>query len=119
MKAAVFKKKDEMAVIDVPDPVAGVGEVVLKVHNCGICGSDLHFAKYSADVLELNNQIDGFGGSGGKAGNVVVDQSGGITTTGEGSHGIEASMDFAQIERRPQQPCAQQALAHGRDRAID
>src|SRR5258708_31785364 len=46
MKAAVFKKKDEMAIIDVPHPVAGVGEVVLKVHNCGICGSDLHAVQY-------------------------------------------------------------------------
>ena len=46
MKAAVFKKRDEMAVIDVPDPIAGVGEVVLKVHNCGICGSDLHAVQY-------------------------------------------------------------------------
>ena len=46
MKAAVFKKKDEMAVIDVPNPVAGAGEVVLKVHNCGICGSDLHAVQY-------------------------------------------------------------------------
>ena len=46
MKAAVFKKKDEMAVIDVPNPSAGVGEVVLKVHNCGICGSDLHAVQY-------------------------------------------------------------------------
>ncbi len=46
MKAAVFKKKDEMAVIDVPNPTAGAGEVVLKVHNCGICGSDLHAVQY-------------------------------------------------------------------------
>ena len=46
MKAAVFKKRDEMAVIDVPNPVAGTGEVVLKVHNCGICGSDLHAVQY-------------------------------------------------------------------------
>jgi (R,R)-butanediol dehydrogenase/meso-butanediol dehydrogenase/diacetyl reductase len=46
MKAAVFKKKDEMAVIDLPAPVAGAGEVVLKVHNCGICGSDLHAVQY-------------------------------------------------------------------------
>ena len=46
MKAAVFKKRDEMAVIDVPNPVAGAGEVVLKVHNCGICGSDLHAVQY-------------------------------------------------------------------------
>ena len=46
MKAAVFKKRDEMAVIDLPDPVAGVGEVILKVHDCGICGSDLHAVQY-------------------------------------------------------------------------
>ena len=46
MKAAVFKKRDEMAVIDVPNPVPGAGEVVLKVHNCGICGSDLHAVQY-------------------------------------------------------------------------
>jgi threonine dehydrogenase-like Zn-dependent dehydrogenase len=35
------------------------------VKACGICGSDLHFAKHGAEVLELNNQIDGFGGYGG------------------------------------------------------
>jgi (R,R)-butanediol dehydrogenase/meso-butanediol dehydrogenase/diacetyl reductase len=46
MKAAVFKKRDEMAVIDLPSPVPGAGEVVLKVHNCGICGSDLHAVQY-------------------------------------------------------------------------
>jgi len=46
MKAAVFKKRDEMAVIDVPNPVASAGEVILKVHNCGICGSDLHAVQY-------------------------------------------------------------------------
>ena len=46
MKAAVFRKKDEIAVIDVPNPVAGAGEVILKVHDCGICGSDLHAVQY-------------------------------------------------------------------------
>src|SRR5260370_13144436 len=46
MKAAVFRKKDEMAVVDLPKPSAGDGEVVLKVHNCGICGSDLHAVQY-------------------------------------------------------------------------
>jgi (R,R)-butanediol dehydrogenase/meso-butanediol dehydrogenase/diacetyl reductase len=46
MKAAVFKEKDRMAVIDVPKPSAGAGEVVLKVHACGICGSDLHAVQY-------------------------------------------------------------------------
>ena len=42
MKAAAFKKQNEVGIIDAPVPKAGAGEVVLKVHNCGICGSDLH-----------------------------------------------------------------------------
>lgn len=46
MKAAVFKEKDLMAVIDVPKPAAAAGEVVLKVHTCGICGSDLHACQF-------------------------------------------------------------------------
>ncbi len=46
MKAAMFKAQNEMAVVDVPKPTAGAGEVVLKVHNCGICGSDLHAVQY-------------------------------------------------------------------------
>jgi (R,R)-butanediol dehydrogenase / meso-butanediol dehydrogenase / diacetyl reductase len=46
MKAAVYRKREEMAVIDVPVPRAGAGEIVLKVHDCGICGSDLHAVQY-------------------------------------------------------------------------
>jgi (R,R)-butanediol dehydrogenase/meso-butanediol dehydrogenase/diacetyl reductase len=46
MKAVAFKKQNEMAVIDAPVPHAGKGEVVLKVHDCGICGSDLHACQY-------------------------------------------------------------------------
>ena len=57
MRAAVFKKKDEMAVIDVPNPVAGAGEVVLKVHNCGICGSEL--ARGAVWARDASRQRDG------------------------------------------------------------
>ncbi len=46
MKAAAFKQLNEMAIIDAPKPQAGPGEVVLKVHNCGICGSDLHACQF-------------------------------------------------------------------------
>jgi (R,R)-butanediol dehydrogenase / meso-butanediol dehydrogenase / diacetyl reductase len=46
MKAAVFKGSNTMAVADVPEPKPGPGEVVLKVHACGICGSDLHAVQY-------------------------------------------------------------------------
>jgi (R,R)-butanediol dehydrogenase / meso-butanediol dehydrogenase / diacetyl reductase len=74
MKAAVYRRPNEMAVIDVPRPVAGPGEVVLKVHNCGICGSDLHAVQYgfgmppdsvmghefSGEVVELGPQVRGY-----------------------------------------------------------
>lgn len=46
MKVAVYKRLNEMAVIDAPKPHAQAGEVVLKVHACGICGSDLHAVQY-------------------------------------------------------------------------
>ncbi|HEY6394789.1 MAG TPA: alcohol dehydrogenase catalytic domain-containing protein [Candidatus Binataceae bacterium] len=50
MKAAVFRKQNEMAVVDVAKPKPGAGEVVLKVHNCGICGSDLHAVQYGTGL---------------------------------------------------------------------
>jgi 2-desacetyl-2-hydroxyethyl bacteriochlorophyllide A dehydrogenase len=65
MRAAVLRNGRMIERDDVTEPVPGPGQVLVGVKACGICGSDLHFAKYSADVLELNNQIDGFGGSAG------------------------------------------------------
>jgi threonine dehydrogenase-like Zn-dependent dehydrogenase len=50
MKAAIFKRQDEMAVIDVPEPGAANGHVVVKVHDCGICGSDLRVCQYGYGV---------------------------------------------------------------------
>lgn len=41
MKAVVCQKT-ELNVADVPQPVPGRGQVLLKVLRCGICGSDLH-----------------------------------------------------------------------------
>ena len=43
MKAAVWYGKKDVRVEDVPEPPApGPGEVKIKVHQTGICGSDLH-----------------------------------------------------------------------------
>lgn len=43
MKAAVWYGKKDIRVMDVPEPSAPrAGEVKVKVHWCGICGSDLH-----------------------------------------------------------------------------
>jgi 2-desacetyl-2-hydroxyethyl bacteriochlorophyllide A dehydrogenase len=47
MKAVVFREARKMVVEDVPDPEAGSGEVVVKIKNSGICGSDLHLYQYA------------------------------------------------------------------------
>jgi threonine dehydrogenase-like Zn-dependent dehydrogenase len=74
MKAAAFKCQNEMAVIDAPQPKAGAGQVVLKVHDCGICGSDLHACQYGmgmpagsimghefcGEISELGAGVSGF-----------------------------------------------------------
>jgi 2-desacetyl-2-hydroxyethyl bacteriochlorophyllide A dehydrogenase len=44
---------------DVPEPVPGSGQVLVAVRACGICGSDLHFVKHSAQVHALSQQISG------------------------------------------------------------
>ena len=74
MKAAVYKQRNEMAVLDVPQPKAGAGEVVVKVHACGICGSDLHAVQYGfgmppdsvmghefcGEIVELGSGVNGY-----------------------------------------------------------
>jgi threonine dehydrogenase-like Zn-dependent dehydrogenase len=43
MRAAVHKGPRNIVVEEVPDPVPGPNEVLIKNNYCGICGSDLHF----------------------------------------------------------------------------
>jgi len=42
MLAVVVEKPHEYGVVELPDPHAGPGEVVVKVGACGICGTDVH-----------------------------------------------------------------------------
>src|SRR2546426_259604 len=46
MRAAVLKEPGVLRVESVPDPTPAPDEIVLRVRNCGICGSDLHAARY-------------------------------------------------------------------------
>ncbi len=50
MRAMVLRGK-ALAVEDVEVPKAGPGQVLAKVLACGICGSDLHAAKYMEDMV--------------------------------------------------------------------
>jgi threonine dehydrogenase-like Zn-dependent dehydrogenase len=50
MKAMVLRGKN-LAVEEVPAPEPGPMQVLAKVLACGICGSDLHAAKYMEDMV--------------------------------------------------------------------
>ncbi|MCD6554857.1 MAG: galactitol-1-phosphate 5-dehydrogenase [Anaerolineae bacterium] len=41
MKAAILRGSGQIEVVEMPVPEPGPGEVVIKVHYCGICGSDI------------------------------------------------------------------------------
>lgn len=42
MKSAVFYKKEDLKIEDISVPRLKADEVLLKVHACGICGTDMH-----------------------------------------------------------------------------
>jgi L-iditol 2-dehydrogenase len=51
MQAAVYRGVDDVRIETVPVPEIGPGEVLIKVHSCGICGTDLkkiHTGSHSA-----------------------------------------------------------------------
>jgi len=51
MRAAVYRGVDDVRVETVPVPEIGAGEVLVKIHTCGICGTDLkkiHTGSHSA-----------------------------------------------------------------------
>jgi L-iditol 2-dehydrogenase len=51
MRAAVYRGVNDIRVEDVPVPTIGPGEVLVRIHSCGICGTDLkkiHTGSHSA-----------------------------------------------------------------------
>jgi len=41
MKSAVFYSKNDLKIEDINTPSPKKGEVLIKVHACGICGTDM------------------------------------------------------------------------------
>ena len=70
MKAAILEGKRKLVVREVPEPVLGRDEVLIKVHYCGICGSDLHIYtegaliglghEFSGDIVEIGSDVEGW-----------------------------------------------------------
>ena len=51
MKAPVYRGKNDVRLEEMPVPQIGVGEVLIRVHSCGVCGTDLkkiHTGSHSA-----------------------------------------------------------------------
>ena len=40
-KAAVYRAVNDVRIEEIPVPQIGPGEVLMKIHTCGICGTDL------------------------------------------------------------------------------
>jgi threonine dehydrogenase-like Zn-dependent dehydrogenase len=59
MRAAALKSGRIYVRDDAPEPELAFGQVLVQVKACGICGSDLHFAKHGADMLDLMDDMEG------------------------------------------------------------
>jgi threonine dehydrogenase-like Zn-dependent dehydrogenase len=59
MRAVALKSGQIYVRDDVPEPQPGFGQVLVQVKACGICGSDLHFAKHGGDMLALTKEMEG------------------------------------------------------------
>ncbi len=70
MKEAILEGKKHFVVKEVPEPSLEEDEVLIKVHFCGICGSDLHTyiegipARYghefSGDIVKVGAGVEGW-----------------------------------------------------------
>ena len=58
MRAAVFRN-GSITVDTLPDPVPEQGQVLVKTCACGICGTDLHAAKFTAEFVGLAGRTGG------------------------------------------------------------
>ena len=59
MRAVALRSGQIYVRDDAPDPQPAFGQVLVEVKACGICGSDLHFAKHGAAMLDLTSQMAG------------------------------------------------------------
>src|SRR5437870_3214250 len=55
MRATVFRDR-QLLVDEVPDPVPGAGQVLVRTLACGICGSDLHAARHIDRMIEASRR---------------------------------------------------------------
>lgn len=74
MRAAIFQEMSRpLSIVPIADPMPGPNDLILKVKNCGICGSDLHMTEpelimplptgsvmgheFSGEVIEVGHAV--------------------------------------------------------------
>jgi threonine dehydrogenase-like Zn-dependent dehydrogenase len=58
MKAA-YIQNGEVLVGEMPDPVPGQGQALVRTHSCGMCASEQHFIHSGKNVIELSRKHGG------------------------------------------------------------
>ena len=58
MKAA-FIQNGAVHVGEMPDPVPGEGQVLVRTHSCGMCASEAHFLHSGQHVIDLSRKFGG------------------------------------------------------------
>ena len=56
MQACVMRK-GRLEVDEVPDPHPDTGQVLVRILDCGICGSDLHFLRYGTEMVAMAEEV--------------------------------------------------------------
>ncbi len=65
MKACLLLGAKDLRATDLPEPVAGPGEVVIAMRRAGICGSDMHYSTHGQIGSFIQNRS--MGADGGQA----------------------------------------------------
>ena len=61
MRAVVVKDSSKVQIEDIDKPSLGSGDIMVKMHSCGICGSDIEkiYGKYSQPSMKLGHEPSG------------------------------------------------------------
>jgi threonine dehydrogenase-like Zn-dependent dehydrogenase len=59
MRAVALRAGDLVVRDDVAEPRPAAGQLLAQVKACGICGSDLHFARHGATMIDLTAKMGG------------------------------------------------------------
>ncbi len=64
MRAAVYYGEHDIRVEDIPDPVCGDSDIVIKMAACGVCGTDVHaydhgFSMFTAPGRVMGHEFSG------------------------------------------------------------